>query len=116
MSLKEKLSNKGNGGGIAFMDGANKGDMSEIIGRNVTITDFDFIKGENGEYVVFTVKEVENTFFFGGKVLTEDLSGLSLSDRAELRENGLPVLFEEKKNKAGRKYTGVTYYPENVPF
>jgi hypothetical protein len=111
MNLQEKMLKKNNGGGIPFMEGREKGDMKGLIGKTVTIDDFGFIAGDDGDFVVFKVKEDPKRFYFGGSVLTDGLQDLSLAEAVEVRESGLPVRFTEKKSKKGRTYIATEYYP-----
>ena len=99
MSLKEKAMKMNSGNGIEFMANKNKG---------------DFIKGENGEYVVFVIDEISDEFFFGGSVLTEDMKKFTEEEKAEIIENGLPVKFTQRKSKNKRPYTAVEFYPEET--
>ena len=73
MSLKEKAMKMNSGNGIEFMANKNKGEMMELYDRVCTIRNYDFIKGEDGEYVVFVIDEINDEFFFGGSVLTDDM-------------------------------------------
>lgn len=115
MSLKEKMLSLNSNEGIPFMKGRTKGEVAELLGNPVTIKDFDFLDGQDGEYVVFIVDEVKDSFFFGGSVLTKDLKGLSEEEKAEVKSNGLPVLlYEAKSKKTGRKYTAVKFYPDEA--
>lgn len=118
--MKKKLKDRAKeiGGGVPFMNGREKGDFKQLLGVPVVIVDFGFIsetdnKGEKREYAVFIVNNVENMFFFGGTVLTDQLRVLDNEGYGdEIREEGLPVLFGEKKSKNGRTYTTVEFYPE----
>lgn len=120
LEMKKSLKNRAKeiGGGVPFMNGREKGDFKQLLGVPVVIVDFGFIsetdnKGEKREYAVFIVNNVENMFFFGGTVLTDQLRVLDNEGYGdEIREEGLPVLFGEKKSKNGRTYTTVEFYPE----
>ena len=120
MSLKEKMLEQNSNEGIKFMEGRTKGETAELLGKPVTIIDFDFLDGTDGLYVVFIVKEIKDSFFFGGSVLTKDLQLLNDEEAAELRKTGLPVImYEAKSKKTGRKYISVKFYPdeaEDLPF
>ena len=114
MSLKEKMLRKNNNEGIKFMSERTKGDIHELIGQKVTIRDFDFLSGDNGEYVVFIVDEIGDSFFFGGSVLTSNLKDLSEDEKEEVKANGLPVEIYEAKSKSKRNYIGAKFYPDEV--
>lgn len=114
MSLKEKAMNMNSGKGIEFMNEREKGEMQDLLNKNLTITDYSFINGDDGEYVVFIVKEDESKFYFGGKVLTENMKSFTSDDKEEIKRDGLPVIFEERKSKkTNRKYIASRFYPEN---
>lgn len=115
MNLKEKMLGLNSNEGIVFMKGRTKGEIAEILGTPVTIRDFDFLDGQDGEYVVFIVDEVKDTFFFGGSVLTKNLQVISEEEKEDVKKNGLPVLlYEAKSKKSGRKYTAVKFYPDET--
>lgn len=112
MSLRNRTKQLGNT--LPFMENREKGSLHEITDRTATITDFGFLKDENNsEYVVFIVQEDSTNFYFGGKVLTEDLYDLESDGYGEeIRTKGLPVRLERVMSKNKREYTKVTYYPE----
>ena len=100
---------------LPFMEGREKGELSKLHGVVSTITDYGFLADEaKGEaYVAFIVKERANEFFFGGHVLTDQMSQLEAEGyRDAIMAEGLPVLFGEKKSKNGRNYTTVEFFPE----
>lgn len=100
---------------LPFMDGKEKGETRELVGTVNTINEFGFLPNEHGEpYAVFTVKERAGKFYFGGTVLTDQLSQLEAEGYHEaIVTEGLPMLMTEKKSKGGRTYTNVVFYPEN---
>lgn len=100
--------------GIPFMKDRTKGEMKEILDKELTIKDFDFISGNDGEYVVFIVDEIKDSFFFGGQVLTNNLKQISDEEMKEVRTSGLPVKFYEAKSKNKRNYIGCIFYPNEV--
>lgn len=99
---------------LPFMDGRDKGDMKELVGQVSTITEYGFLPNESGEpYVVFIVGERAKTFYFGGSVLTDQLSQLEAEGYHEtIVAEGLPMLLTEKKSKNNRTYTAVQFFPE----
>jgi hypothetical protein len=106
---------------LPLMEGRDKGEFSRLHGSVVTITDFGFMKDGDKQYVAFTIKEDDKNFYFGGRVLTDQLSQLEEEGYgADIRKEGLPVLFDEKKSKKkndqGRynTYTTVEFYPEGI--
>ncbi|MBO5870269.1 MAG: hypothetical protein J6Q89_05910 [Clostridia bacterium] len=101
---------------LPFMEGRDKGETKELLGQVSTINEYGFIPNDAGEaYVVFTVKERANKFYFGGSVLTArmlDLENEGYHDA--IVAEGLPVLLtEEKSKKSNRMYTNVKFYPED---
>lgn len=99
---------------LPFMDGREKGETKELVGTVNTITDYGFLKGDDGrEYVAFIVKERSKSFYFGGTVLTDQMQQLEAeSYHDEIVESGLPMLMTEKKSKNNRSYINVEFYPE----
>lgn len=112
MGLREKAEGMNSGKGIVFMEGRTKGEMEELLDRVVTIRDYAFINGTDGEYVVFIIDEEPKTFYFGGTVLTNNLKSLTKEDYEELVEEGLPTLLTQRTSKGKRKYIAVEFYPE----
>lgn len=116
-SLKAKTQKLNSEGGIPFMDGRTHG--GELPNKApATLDGFGFITGENGEYAVISMMEYPDFFFFGGSVITQKLkelevilldAGVNLADQTD----GIPIMFERKTNKTGKKeYTTCTFYPE----
>ena len=112
MNLKELAKGMNAGKGIEFMEGRNKGEADELLDRTVTIRNYDFINGENGEYAVFIIDEDEENFYFAGSVLTDNLRQLE-AHKEEIIAEGLPTKFTQRKSKAKRNYTAVEFYPED---
>lgn len=117
-SLKEKAQKINSIGGVAFMEGRDKGELpQETI---CTLEDYGYIKGDAGtEYAVMALTEYPKHFFFGGQVVTEKFRELDLvitdEEREQIREDGIPVLFLKKKNKKGkREYTTCEFFPEET--
>lgn len=93
--------------GLPFMDGREKGSL--VTEAEVHITDFGFLKEENGEqYVAFNLKEDMEHFYFGGNVITEKMKTvenlLSEEQLEELKREGLKVKFIKKESKNKRDY------------
>lgn len=99
---------------LPFMEGREKADLKNLIEETVTINDFGFLKDEKGqEYVAFTTKEDTEHFYFGGMVLTQNMQELEADGYGEeIRKDGLPVKFGEKRSKNKMTYTTVEFYPE----
>lgn len=112
MSLREKATLMNSGKGIEFMTGRTKGNVSDLYNKEVVVEKFDFLTGDDGKYLVFTVKGNETEFFFGATVMTQNFEEFTNDDIIEIATAGLPILLNEKKNKKGTKtYTAITFYP-----
>lgn len=113
MDLKDFTRKLNEGNSIPFMEGRTKGELDEIIDKNVTITNFAFLKNDEGDYAVFVVKEIPDSFYFGGLVITENLKKLEEEGyKAEIEEKGLPVCVRVKKSKNKKTYYMLEFYPE----
>lgn len=93
-------------------DGMTKLDMDSLIGKEVTINDFDFTTDPKTDevFAVMTIKEAPNSFVFCGKVLTDLLSAVAADDEAhkELLSDGLRVKLSTANVKdSKRTYTKV---------
>ena len=104
---------------VEIMKDRTKVDMDDIISaypEGVTITGFDFLTGDNGDYPVIIFAEDNNSYFFGGaqlnkmlKKISDHFSGDNEAASAEiLNEGGIPIQMETTKTKKGRKFTKVT--------
>lgn len=103
---------------LPFMEGKElmelKGDLFNHI---LTVDDYGYLEGENGEFIVITTKEYPSHFFFGSSVITEAFKKLDNEFTAdELKailddEEGLTFKVEEKVSKNKRKYKNITFFP-----
>lgn len=95
--------------------GREKVKMEELINvfpGGVTVTQFDFLRGDNGDFVVCAFKEDEKKFFFGGKILT-DMCKAWLEGYADTKEasadltaeGGVKFRFKCSKTKTNRDVT-----------
>ena len=109
MSLKERV--KDLGVAIKLAEGREKGDLEDLIGETITINNAEMVYLDSDSYVAFTAEEDDKKFYFGGQVLTQDLSTLLEEGYLdEIKKVGLPVILtREKSKKTGNKYTKVTY-------
>lgn len=113
MSLKDFTKKLNEGNSIPFMEGRTKGELDELVEKNVTITNFAFLKNDEGDYAVFVVKEIPDSFYFGGLVITENLKKLEEEGyKEEIEANGLPVCVKSKKSKNKKNYYMLEFYPE----
>lgn len=98
---------------IEFMDSREKGDFSKLVGKTVTINDYGFLQDNGKAYIVFTVEEDKENFYFGGMILTDQMKQLDEDGfHDDIVREGLPVKFDTKKSKGKREYTTVEFYPE----
>ena len=109
MTLKDYLKQKH--GRLEIMEGKEKEDLKSLLEKEVTIDNFDFLHGEDGEYVVFTIKEDKKSFYFGSTILTEELKDLENAGyKDEIIKEGLKIKLTERKSKnSSRKYIAVEF-------
>lgn len=98
--------------GVPFMEGRTKGDTEELLNKTVTVDDYAFLRNEDdGEYAVFSVKEIPESFYFGSTVITENLKRIEeegLHD--DVVKEGLKVKVVKRQNKKGnRTYTAFEF-------
>jgi hypothetical protein len=100
---------------LELMEGREKGNADQLLNIHTTIIDYDFLTGDDGDYVVFIVKEDKDHFYFGGGVVTDHMQKFDAAGyKEEIQQNGLPVTFEKKKSKkSGRTYTNAVFFPNN---
>lgn len=87
-------------------------ELIKVFPDGVTVTQFDFMNGDDGDFAVCAFKEDNKAFFFGGKILTDMckawLDGYeSTKDAsADLSEaGGVKMKFKRSKTKANRDVT-----------
>ena len=89
--------------GIAFMDNRDKGDMRNILDKKVHITDFGFIRNDEGDYGVICLAEDEANFYFCNQVITDMLHQIDNDGmREELAKQN--IVFSLAESKKGRAY------------
>lgn len=105
--LTNQLKNK-----LEILEGKEKGNKQDIIGKVVTIADYGFITNKDGEYSVFITKE-DNKFYNASSLLTEYLKKIDeAGEHQQVVEQGLPIKLLEKISTNNRKYIDVEFYPE----
>ena len=88
--------------------GRTKGEIKELTAY--LIKDFTILKDKNtnSDYSAFIVEGNDEEFFFGGAVVTDKLKRISdlVTDieLEELKKEGIPVMFVNKKSKNKRTY------------
>ena len=100
--------------GLPFMQGKEKEEIN--MGILYNINEYGFLQGETGEdFVVFTTKEHNNKFFYGGSVVTQKIKdleeNLTSDEMCQLLEYGIEVLFIQKVSKNKKKYTTCEFFP-----
>lgn len=107
-SVKKETTN-----GLPFMEGKEKSAI--ILGQIYNVTDYGYLEGEDGEFIVFTTKEEPNNFMFGSSVMTEKFKkidvALTETELSTLLDNGIEVVFSSKVSKNKRKYTLCELFP-----
>ena len=104
--------------GLPFMEGKEKlevkGNVLDII---LTVDDYGFLEGEEGEYVVIALKEYPQHFIYGSSVVTQAFKTLeeklNEEERAFLLEKGLTFKLTEMISKNKRKYIKINFFPKN---
>lgn len=89
--------------GIPFMDGRDKGDLHDLMGKELHIIEFGFIRGKNGDFGVVAFKEDKKRFYFCNAIITEMLQTV----QADGMEDALAqqaIVFSVKTSKAGQDY------------
>ena len=102
---------------LPFMEGLDKGETSDLLGQVVNVIEYGYMNGDDGEYVVFLIRENEEQFFFGSTVVTSAFKQLDATIQPEvlkeILELGLPIKLSERQSKSKRKYIKVDFYPNN---
>lgn len=95
--------------GIDFMDGRSRIELSELCtGEPMKIEEVDFLRGDTGDYAVFTVDAHPENFVFGNSVVTEVLNQIKDDDKLDELPN-VHVVFEKKVSKKGRDYICIDF-------
>lgn len=93
-----------NGGtNIPFMNERTKGTISDAYNEPVHIGEFAFLRGENGEYAVFTLVEDPQRFYFGNSIITDMLHSV---EDAGMRDqiSDAPIVFSSRKSKKFNRF------------
>lgn len=111
MGYFDRFNNKG----IPFMDNADKGDLHDILGEIVHITDFGFIKNDEGDYGVIQLSEKPGVFYFANQVITDMLHQVDTDGMKDEIKNA-PIKFETAVSKKGREYIRFEFTQDSIPF
>ena len=99
--------------GLPMMEGRIKEDITEGVVYN--INEIGFLKGDTEEFVVFTTKESDEAFYYGGSIITQKIKEiqevLSEEEVKELLASGLEVTFQKKTSKNKKKYMSCIFFP-----
>jgi hypothetical protein len=104
--------------GLPFMEGKEKLEVKGNILNNVlTVDEYGFLEGEEGEYVVIALKEYPQHFIYGSSVVTQAFKTLEETldeeERAFILDKGLTFKLTEVVSKNKRKYIKLTFFPKN---
>ena len=102
--------------GLPFMDGKEKLEVTgEVLNNILTVDDYGYLEGDDGEYVVISLKEYPHHFIYGGSVVTDAFKKLENKIGAEsmvqLIQHGLTFRLSELVSKNKRKYIRISFFP-----
>lgn len=90
--------------GVPFMESRDGASLKELRNQTVQIEEFDFIKTENGKCAVFTVRGVDDRFYFANQALNNMLEDV-LKDNMSDELTQMCIHFLTKISKNNREYT-----------
>ena len=96
-----------------LMSNRQKIDTADLVGKDLTIRDFDMVNDNKGKpFIIYIMDEYENSFAFGGQVLTNMFAELiqqyGLDDvRKEVQENGLKIRLSTVQSKSKNAENGM---------
>lgn len=104
--------------GLPFMEGREKLEVKgNVLNNTLTVDDYGFLEGEEGEYVVITLKEYPEHFIYGSSVVTQAFKKLDETYGADVKafllEKGFTFKLTEMVSKNKRKYTKIVFFPKN---
>lgn len=104
--------------GLPIMEGREKLEVKgDILNRTLTVDDYGFLEGDDGQFAVITIKEYPNHFIYGSSVVTGAFLKFEAlipeEDRNKVLQHGLTFRLEEVMSKNKRKYTKITFFPKN---
>ena len=107
-TLKERVMELGTV--VELAKGREKGETKDLLGLVVTINNAEVVEMDDDTFIAFTVAEDEKKFYFGGKVLSNDLITLINEGYLKaIKKEGIKITLNEEKSKNNRTYTKVTY-------
>ena len=102
--------------GLPFMDGREKLEITgEVLNNILTVDDYGYLDGDDGNYVVISLREYPNHFIYGGSVVTDAFKKLEekigAENMAQLIQHGLTFRLSELISKNKRKYVRISFFP-----
>ena len=102
--------------GLPFMDGREKLEITgEVLNNILTVDDYGYLDGDDGNYVVISLKEYPKHFIYGGSVVTDAFKKLEekigAENMAQLIQHGLTFRLSELISKNKRKYVRISFFP-----
>lgn len=102
--------------GLPFMDGREKLEITgEVLNNILTVDDYGYLDGDDGNYVVISLKEYPKHFIYGGSVVTDAFKKLEekigAENMAQLIQYGLTFRLSELVSKNKRKYVRISFFP-----
>lgn len=102
--------------GLPFMDGREKLEVTgEVLNNILTVDDYGYLDGDDGNYVVISLKEYPKHFIYGGSVVTDAFKKLEekigAENMAQLIQYGLTFRLSELVSKNKRKYVRISFFP-----
>ena len=102
--------------GLPFMDGREKLEITgEVLNNILTVDDYGYLDGDDGNYVVISLREYPNHFIYGGSVVTDAFKKLEekigAENMAQLIQYGLTFRLSELISKNKRKYVRISFFP-----
>lgn len=94
-----------------------KGEADEILGEVITIEDADIAKdvmidGEVTTFSVYTFKEYQGKYFYGGQKLTEiapDLITIAENEGMPIADLNIQIMLKSVRTKGGNTFTDVIF-------
>lgn len=102
--------------GLPFMEGKKPLKVEGALFNNIlTVADYGYLEGEEGEYAVISLQDYPNNFIYGSSVVTQAFKQLDEKLSADEREyvlgQGLTFRLTEVISKNKRKYTKIAFFP-----
>lgn len=111
MKASERLRDlaKKSAGHIELIDGREKAMQEELVGREVTLKDFDFLESDGNTFAVFIVDEEPKKYYNGGTSITRLCTDINSDEELveELRKNGLRLKLVATKTKSKRDFVAI---------